>query len=491
MEDWLKPPTKKGQNPMPSKLKLSQKPVLILLCAVQLISLLDTSIVHVALPSIQQSIDLSTHQLHWVITAYAIMCGGFMLLGGRLGDLWGYRRMLIYGMTLFTSASILAGFAFGGNVLIFARALQGLGAAIMIPSILSLITITYPEGRERNRALGYLGTVSAIGFTSGLILGGLLSDTLGWRFIFFVNIPIGMIVLVLSPRLLPESIRVRQPMDILGAIMATSAFIVFLYALSLAGHHGWLSVPMMGFILLGIVLFVLFIVIERRTKFPLVPFSIFSQRPFVGSVIASLVFGAIMGSSVFLVNLYLKNVLGYRPFIAAIALLPQEVLTMVAAFFVARFVSKIGTRWVLSAGMVSFGIGLFILTLISPSSGYVHAVLPGTLFIGLGAAMVLVSGSIAATAGIRSEQQGLASGLWNAGPQIGMSLGMTIMIAVANTRRQTLLDQVETTSLSEAFVWTSGYQYALASAIIFAGLGLCSALYLNHKQADHCEATGI
>lgn len=276
-------------------LKSSKKWALILLCSIQLMGLLDTSIVQVALPSIQQNIDLTGQQMQWVFTVYAMMCGSFMLLGGRMGDLWGRRRMLMYGVALFTISSAIAGLASSGTVLVFARALQGIGAAIMIPSVLSLISLIYAEGHERNRVLGLLGTVSAVGFTSGLILGGILTDTLGWRFIFFVNIPIGMIILALSPRLLPESKRVRQPLDILGSVTATAGLFVFLYALAIAGERSWFSIQAIGFVLLSVLLFIVFMAIERHVRFPLVPFEIFSQRSFVGALAASLVFGSIMG----------------------------------------------------------------------------------------------------------------------------------------------------------------------------------------------------
>ncbi|GIP34012.1 MFS transporter [Paenibacillus sp. J2TS4] len=474
---------------MTSKTRSSQIPVLILLCTVQFMSLLDTSIVQVALPSIQQSFALPNQQLQWVVTAYAVMCGGFLLLGGRLGDLWGRRRMLMCGMVVFTIASALAGLAPGGMILILARALQGVGAAIMLPSVLSLISLIFAEGHERNRALGLLGTISAVGFTSGLILGGLLTATLGWRFIFYVNIPIGLIILVLSPKLLPESTKVKQPLDVLGAITVTGAFVAFLYALTIAGSQGWHSLLTTGLILLSILLFLFFLIIERHTKYPLMSFSIFSQGSFIGAITASLLFGAIMGSSVYLINLYLQNILGYRPLMAAFSFLPQELLTMVAAGFVSRLVSKSGVQLILSAGMISFGLGLWLLTFITPTMGYLYAVLPGTLFIGLGAALVLVSGSIAATAGIHPEQQGLASGLWNTGPQIGTALGIAIVSAVTNLDTNPVQVQVQGSSVSmaESALGVSGFQSAFATAMIFAGIGLCSALLCNRKNKDQSD----
>lgn len=450
-----------------------QRRMLALLCTVQFMSLLDTSIVQVALPSIQQDLGMPASQLQWIGTSYAVCCGGFLLLGGRLGDLLGRRRMLIFGMTIFTLASALAGLALDGMILILSRALQGIGAAFMLPAVISLISLIYAEGEGRNRALGLLGTVAAIGFTSGLILGGLLTDTLGWRFIFFVNIPIGLIILISSPRILPESIKVRQPVDFLGAITITGALVVFLYALSISSNEGSQSMHIFVLYCVATLLLILFILIERFSPFPLVPFRIFSERAFVGAITASLVFGAVMGSSIYMLNLYLQNVFGYRPLSAGMAFLPQELLTMISASFMARLVSKLGLRMVLSLGMLSFAVGLFLLSMITAASNYMLEVLPGTLFIGLGAAMVLVSGSIAATAGIQSDQQGLASGLWNTGPQLGTALGIAVVLAIASFNAS----EIEPQS-AESPGTIMGYGFAFKAALVFTAVGLCSSLLL-------------
>jgi len=451
---------------------------LILLCAVQFMSLVDTSIVQMAIPSIQQSINLQPQLSHWVLTGYAVTCGGFMLLGGRMGDLWGRRRMLSLGMALFTLASIWAGLAGYGFELILARGVQGLGAAIMIPSVLSLITIIFSEGYERNRALGLLGTISAVGFTSGLIAGGFLTDTIGWRFIFFINVPIGVLILFLAPRLLPESIKVHQPLDVPGAITGTGSLIAILFALTTGDLYGWYSIITFGLILLSLFLFIMFLVIEKNVRYPMVPFHIFTQRSFTGAIIASFIFGSIMGSSIYITNLYMQNILGYRPSMAAIAFLPQEFMTMVCAIFIGRWAVKSRIYKILAGGMISFGLGLWFLTNINPEGGYFTTILPGTLLIGLGAAMVLVSGSIAATTRIQTEYQGVASGLWNTGPQIGTSFGIATLMAVASTRTRSLQNQSHSALMDDPSIWVSGFQAAFVVGIIFAGIGLCTAFIL-------------
>lgn len=464
----------------------------VLLCTVQFMSLVDTSIVQVAIPSIQQSIDLPPQLSHWVLTGYAVMCGGFMLLGGRMGDLWGRRRMLSLGMALFTLASIWAGLASNGSYLILARGFQGIGAAIMIPSVLSLIAILFPEGNERNRALGVLGTISAVGFTSGLIAGGFLTDTLGWRFIFFINVPIGVLILLLVPRLLPESIKVQQPLDVPGAITGTGSLLAILLALTTADIYGWYSIITFGLIVLFASLFILFLVIEKNAPYPIVPFHIFNERSFSGAIIASFLFGSIMGSSIYVTNLYMQNILGYPPSITAMAFLPQEFLTMICAVFIGKWAVKLGIYKILAGGMLSFGFGLLILATVNLEGGYLTSILPGTLFIGLGAAMVLVSGSIAATTNIQTEYQGAASGLWNTGPQIGTSFGIATLMAVASTRARSLQDLNHSVSMDDPAVWVSGFQAAFLVGIVFAGIGFCSAFIFNkQRKTAATSAMGI
>ncbi len=324
--------------------------VLFFLCAAQLTILLDTSIVHVALPAIQADIHIPTHQLQWVAAAYALTFGGFLLLGGRMGDLFGRRRMLMAGMALFTAASAAGGLASGIGLLIAARALQGLGAAMIAPAVLSLVAMVFPEGEERNRALGVLGTVSAAGFTVGLILGGILTAALGWRWVFYVNIPIGILVIALAPRLLPESERLRQPVDVPGSVVGTAGITLLVYACTTAGTSGLFSIQTWIDFLLALFLLVTFLFIESRIGNPLIPLEIFRNRTFAGALMAGGVFGSVMGPTIFMLTLYLQNVLGFGPLATGFAFLPQEIMVLVAANLIGRYVSRVGVKAVWPEG---------------------------------------------------------------------------------------------------------------------------------------------
>lgn len=466
-----------------------KKRALLLLGFVQFISLADASIVQVAIPSIQQSLNLSPHLTYWILTGYAVMCGGFMLLGGRMGDLWGRRRMLAAGTALFALASIGAAAAGNGALLVLARGFQGIGAALMIPSVLALITMMFPEGQERNRALGLLGMISAAGFTSGLIAGGFLTDLLGWRSIFFVHVPMGAALLFLIPRLLPESAKVRQPLDIPGAIAGTGSLLALLLALTTGDLYGWKSSLPFGLTGLSVLLFIIFLFIEKNAQYPMVPLHLFSQRTFAGAVVASVIFGAIMGASLYMANLYMQYILGYRPAVAALAFLPQELTTMICAWWIGKWAAKLGLHSVLSAGMIAFGLGLWCLSGIQPENGYLLSLLPGFLLIGLGAALVLVSGSIAAMTNIRTADQGIASGLWNTGPHIGTSFGIAALTVMAGTRARALQEQQGALFMEDA-AWVSGFQTAFAAGIVFAGIGLCAAWLFKTKRKAKLAPSG-
>ena len=431
---------------------------LLLLCAVQFISLADASVVHMALPSMQRSLHAPGHLLHWVVTAYALLCGGFLLLGGRFGDIWGKRRMLLCGVSVFTGAAAAAGLAPSIAALSAARALQGLGAALMLPSVLSLIALLFPDARERHRALGLFAAISSVGFASGLVLGGLLTVMAGWRSVFLITLPAGVAILWLSFRLLPESGKVRQPADLPGAAAITGSLLAFLSALTASDGETGRPAAAFGLLLLSALGFAGFLRAESRAEAPLVPLRLFANRSLACGIAASLVFGAVMGSSVYLVNLYLQNVLGLRPLAAAAVFLPQELLTMAAAGLAARALSGIGLARTLSLGLLAFALGFLLLAfLVRPDSGAWYGVLPGTLCIGFGAAMVLVAGSAAATSEVPPERQGTASGLWNTGPHIGSAVGIAAVTALSGA---------------------GGYPAAFAAGAVFAGIGLCGVRLL-------------
>lgn len=463
---------------------------LLLLCTAQLMILLDTSIVHVALPSIRADIGASIHELQWVVTSYALTFGGFLLLGGRMGDLFGRRRMLMIGLALFTAASAVGGAANGIGVLIAARAAQGLGAAFVAPAVLSLLTSVFPEGEERNRALGVLGAVSASGFIAGLMLGGILTGGFGWRWVFFVNIPIGIALIALTPRMLRESERLRQPVDLLGAVTVTAGLTLLVYACSIIGTSGSSSIRTWLFFLLSIFMLTAFLFIESRIRHPLFPLGIFRNRIFAGALTTAGVFGAIMGPSLYMLTLYLQNVLGFSPLAAGLAFLPQEIAVIAASRYIGRIVSKIGVKAVLTGGMFGFGTGVLTLARISTEGSY-WQILPGLILIGLGVACVIVAGAVAATAGMAPREQGMASGLWNTAPQLGAAIGVAVLVSVADAIAGGSLRHLPGASVTLAAAWVSGFQAAFLASVGFVAVGLWSTLFMMRKTKVSGEPEGV
>ncbi|WP_156889557.1 MFS transporter [Paenibacillus harenae] len=405
------------------KRSTSRNTLLLLLCSAHLMGLLDASIVHIALPSIQHEIKLSAAGLQWVITAYTLCFGGFLLLGGKIGDHFGRRRTLISGLALFTIASVFGGLASDPYLLISARALQGLGAAFIAPNVMSIVTTLFAEGKERNRALGMLGSVSAVGFLLGLILGGLLTSLLNWRWVFFINVPIGLTVIVLLTKLLPESQPTRNPVDVPGAILVTLGLSCLVYAFTLAEPYGIFAAPTLALFLVAVGLFIAFIQVQRLAEHPLIPLSIFRNPALIGSGLITIVFGALIGPLIYILSLYMQNVLGYSPILTGLAFLPQEVTVLVTASLIGKYVSRIGTKPILLAGMCAFGIGAWRLAQLSVEANYWRILLPGILFVGIGVACVIVAAAIAFISTVAPQHQGIASGLWNTAPQIGTSLG--------------------------------------------------------------------
>lgn len=457
----------------------SAKGALYLLCAVQLMILLDTSIVHIALPSIQEDVGAPVRDLQWVVSAYALTFGGFLLLGGRMGDLFGRRRMLLIGTLLFTAASTAAGLATGAGVLIAARAAQGLGAAMIAPSVLALLTAVFPEGEQRNRALGVLGAVSAGGFVAGLILGGLLTASVGWRWIFLINLPVGIAAIFLTPKMLQESGRLRQPLDIPGAVTVTAGLALLVYACSLAGNSG-LAGAATRMIALALAVLLAFLIIESRVEYPLIPLRTFRNRTLSGALAAAGVFGSTMGPALFLLTLYLQQGLGLDPLTAGLAFLPQEFVVVAVSPLVGKIISRFGAKTVLAGGMLGFGAGALSLTAISSEGGY-WQVLPGLLLIGSGAACVLVAGAVAAVQDASPQERGLASGLWNTAPQLGSAVGLALLLSVADAGSDGAFRQHDGTSTLVDAAWMSGFRAAFFAAAGFAAAGLWIVLVRMRK----------
>ena len=406
-----------------------------------LMVVLDVSIVNVALPSIQKSLGFSTSGLEWVVSGYALTFGGFLLLGGRLGDLLGRRRVFMVGLALFSLFSLLCGLSVSPAMLIAARVLQGAAGAILSPSVFSIVSVTFEEGSERNKALGILGAIAGSGAAIGLLLGGVLTEFASWEWIFFVNVPIGLGMLLLVPRVVTES---RAPemarhFDVSGAVTVTGSLMLLVYGLTRAPTVGWGSAETIGALVGFAVLMAAALVIEQRSRSPLIDLKIFRRRTLTGANVIALLLGTMLVGMFFLLSLYQQDVLGYSPLRTGVHNLAIA-LTVIAASAVSQsLVTRIGVKPVLTAGLVLLGAGFAYYTQISPNGSYVTDLLPGFLMTGTGLGFSFVPISIAALGGITNKEAGLASGLITTSQQIGGGIGLAVLSTVSTTRTNNLL----------------------------------------------------
>ncbi len=419
-----------------SNLHRSQGLALVVICCAQLMVILDATIVNVALPTIRRSLHFSAANLEWPITAYAITFGGFLLFGGRTGDLYGKRRMFMLGIAIFSGASLLCGLATDQTWLIITRGLQGIGGAIASPTALSLIAINFREGRERNRAMGVYSAMSGAGGALGLLLGGILTSYVSWRWIFFVNGPIGALGLVLAPRVLLESRPLPGRLDTPGAVTATAGMLSLVYGLTNASTHSWGSVGTVVPLILGVVLLSVFGLIESRVDAPLMPFSIFKSRNRAGAYSMMLFVGLAVFSIFFFLSQYLQNIHHYSAVQTGLAFLPMSAGIMVTAIVTSRMLVRIGIRIPLIVGPALALAGLIGLTFLTVSSGYLAVLLP-LLLIAIGMGHSFVPLTVTAVSGVAPSEAGLSAALLNTGQQIGGALGLAVLgtIAIASTRR--------------------------------------------------------
>jgi EmrB/QacA subfamily drug resistance transporter len=452
---------------------------LALLSAVQFMVVLDIAIVNVALPSIKVDLGFSQENLQWVISAYALVFGGFLLLGGRAADLVGRRRIFLAGITVFTVASLLAGFAWSETSLIGARALQGLGAAVITPAALSILSTTFVEGRERNIALGVWGAVGGFGAAAGVLLGGILTDALSWAWIFFVNVPVGVTGFVLAPLLLRESRDASvKRFDVPGAVLVTSGLSSLVYAITQAGQDGWLAGRTLGFFGASLALLAGFVGWELRHPEPLMRFGILRTRTVSGANVAGLILGTATFAMFLMLTLYMQQVLGYSPMKTGLAYLAVAVSAILWSGVAAQLVTRIGVKPVLAIGMTALTGGLLYFTQVSVGGSYAADLLPGFLLVGLGLGFSFVPVSIAALAGIEPAEAGLASGLINTSQQIGGALGIAALSTIASSRTD---DAVASgTALNAALV--DGFHGAFIAGVVIAALGIAAALTLIRRD---------
>ncbi|MDX6249315.1 MAG: hypothetical protein QOF10_2675 [Kribbellaceae bacterium] len=446
---------------------------LALLCLAAFMIILDASIVLVAVPSIERDLSFSAGGVQWVPSGYALMFGGLLLLGGRVSDLLGRRRVFIAGLLLFGGSSLLCGFAWTGDALVFARGLQGIAAAVLAPSALSIVMNTFPDGAERNKALGIWGAVSGVGGTAGSLVGGPVTDGLGWQWIFFINVPVCLLVAVLAPAVLTDSRGPRRRgFDIAGALTVTAALIVLVYAVieapgSSAGRTTLLAV-------VSAALFALFVLVEKRSTAPLVPLRIFRSRALVGGNLITIAFGLGAFGLNFIYTQYAQLALGASAVKYGLMSAVLAATAVVGSIVGQNLVTRFGVRPVAAVSLVLTGIGATVMSRVAVDSGYFELAFWGLSIFGAGLGAGCVAGSIAALSEVAGDDAGVASGLQNACFQIGGAVGIAVLSAVA----------VANTAGSSPAALTSGFRVAFAACWAFVAVGLVGTSLLLTRSAD-------
>lgn len=459
---------------------------LLLLASAQFVVILDASIVNVALPSIGSDLQIGEDSLSWVVNAYVLVFGGFLLLGGRLADLLGRRRVFVAGLLLFGVASFFGGLAQSEGQLIAARALQGLGGALLSPAALSILINTFKEGSERNRALGVWGAVAGSGGAVGTLLGGVLTETLGWEWVLFVNTPVCLAVAFFAARVLLESRDEQRPrLDIAGAVLITSGLGVLIYALVDARDAGWGSAQTLGLIGGSLLLIAAFVAVELRIRQPLVPFGIFRNRTLTGANVTAIFISMSLFSMFFFITLYMQRVLGYTALEAGLAYIPLSVSIIAAAGAASVLTTKIGFKPVLIGGLILVAGGLLWFSQVSPDGSYVSDVVFPSVLAGLGLGFSFVPVTIASVSGTDPDEAGLASGLANTSQQVGGALGLGILASIANSRTA---DVIGTSPPPVAL--TEGFQSAFLVGSGFALFGalLAAVLIATRDSKSHRDA---
>jgi EmrB/QacA subfamily drug resistance transporter len=443
-------------------------------------TILDVSIVNVALPSIARSLDFSQENLQWVITAYAITFGGFLLLGGRAADLIGRRSVFMVGVALFTIASLVCGLAQSEGMLIASRAVQGLGGAIISPAALSIVMTSFEEGPDRNKALGVWGALGGSGAAVGVLAGGVLTEYLSWRWIFFVNVPIGALVLLLTPRIVPESRRegVERHYDALGAVLVSSGLALLVYAISEAPNKGWGSARTIVLLVGAGVLLVGFLINERRIEDPLMPFHIFRVRTVAGANAVGFLLGGVLFANFFVLTLYVQDVLGYSAIKTGVTFVATAGTAVLAAGAAQALTTKFGPKPIICIGLTLLVAGMIFYAQIPVHGSFASNLLPGYVLVGVGIAFAYVPVSIASLAGVAEHEAGLASGLINTSQQIGGAIGTAIASTIFISHFKSL--RIEGKPPLEAL--TGGYSWAFWGLAVIGVLALIAALTLIRRE---------
>lgn len=462
----------------------SQPPVprrwlaLTVLALAQFVLVLDSTVVNVALPSIQEQFGLEPAQLAWIVNGYALAFGGCLLLGGSLGDLYGRRRLFLIGLSLFTVGSLLAGLAWSAEVIIAMRFVQGIGAALVAPAALSSVSRIFTEPKERAKALGTWGGISALGGTLGAVISGVLTEFTSWRWVFLVTVPVTLMALFLAPKLVPESRAPSRPrLDVVGALLITLSIGIAVFALLDKDGEAWTSPTFLSRLGAAALMFAAFLWWESRQDAPMIPLTIFNNRNRAVGVTAAVLFGSVFSTYFFTTTLYMQTVLGYSPLKTGFAYLPFGLIILVSFPLVSAVVGRIGFRIVMTLGLLCGMSGLLVLSTIRPDGTYVRDVLIGMMLLGFGAACGFVTFTIAGVDGTTDENAGIASGILNAGSQIGSALGLATLVAIAVTVQADALASGADPALAAVDGFSAAYR--VGAGVLLFGAILTASLLRN------------
>ncbi len=466
--------------------------VLVIVGLAQFMVVLDATVVNVALPSIQRALHFSTGSLEWVVNAYALTFGGFLLLGGRAGDLFGRRRLFAIGIALFSLASLLNGFAGTSAELVAGRALQGIGGALVSPAALSVLMTTFAEGRQRVRAMAVWSAVAVGGGAIGLVLGGVLTQLASWQWVFFVNVPVGVATLFLAARYVPESraVGAEGRVDVAGAVAVTAGLMTLVYAIVNAQTAGWTSGSTLGFAAVAAALLGLFVVLEARRRHPLIRLGIFRMRSLSGANAVMLLVAAGMFAVFFFASLYVQDVLGFSPLRAGFAFLPMTGMIVIGAGVSQALIRRVGGREVAMVGMAMAAAGMLLLSLLPVNGSYAINLLPGLLVMSLGMGLTFVPVTLMATTNVEARDAGVASGLLNTAQQIGGALGLAVLSTLAaNTTARSLAVSHAAGVAAQHAALVDGFRVAflVGAVLLVAGVALLRAL-LRGRDVARIEA---
>src|SRR4051794_20191663 len=465
---------------------------LLVIASAQLMVVLDATIVNIALPHIHTALNFSsTADLSWVLNSYTLVFGGLLLLGGRTGDLFGRRRMFMTGVLIFAGASLAGGFAMNKEFLLASRALQGVGGAIASPTALSLVTTTFEEGQARNRAFGVYAAVSGAGAAIGLIMGGLLTDYLSWRWVFFVNVPIGAAIAIATPLVLAESPRGQGRLAVADAVTSTVGMASLVYGFIHAATDSWTDPVTIASFALAAVLLTAFVYMQSRSSQPLMPLRLFANRTRVGAYVTMLIAGAAVFAMFYFLTQFVQNVLGFSPIQAGVAFLPISATIIIVAQVVSRLVHRLEPSYIMAAGTIFAGLGLYNLSRMTVDSTYVADVLPSIIFIAMGMGSMFVPITLAAVNGVDRDDTGVASAMLNVGQQVGGTLGLASLVTIASHAANTYATDHLAAARSPGFtdqVFTHAATAAFFTGSIFMVVGLIAVLALIKVRPEELDA---